>query len=271
MQLPTCAATWRKETAQAIECDTCAQWFHCKCEGVSDATYEVIRDGNSGVAWYCRGCRRGVKKLSDMFKIMITRQIKTEENVEMLMATQVDMKSTMKELETKVDLLQNNSASATEIIRELNERERRQTSLMLFNVPESDEMVPADRVSHDTMELNKFITDKLQVEVPNVKQIIRVGAKNEDGAFRPMKATFEDKGDPSTLMQALKKLDFPTKKKLTIHLALDLTPMQREEGKILRAMRTQRQAELEKTGIKNFKWIILGDTLRKVRIPQENQ
>lgn len=272
-ECPVCKAVVYDDD-KALECDTCCRWFHCSCDLVSDTTYNALdEEVENGLAWYCSGCRCGVKKLSDMFKVMINRQVKTEEDVKTIQRRQDVMHSNVQELEIKVNLLEKNAATASEIIREMKERERRQSSMMIFNVPESEDATSDRRVIHDTVELNKFMTNSLNIseaDIPSTKQIIRVGSKN-GGKPRPMKVTFNQKDSPKTVMQTWNKLDVSVKKTSKVQIALDLTPMQREEGKILRALRNKKQAELTKNGITNFKYVILGDSVRKIRIQTETQ
>lgn len=37
-----------------IECDSCGNWYHCKCIVMTDDQFQTIRDNNTN--WYCNSC-----------------------------------------------------------------------------------------------------------------------------------------------------------------------------------------------------------------------
>ena len=43
-----------KSNQRAIACDDCDQWFHAKCMGISDKSYQQL--GNKSSSWYCTNC-----------------------------------------------------------------------------------------------------------------------------------------------------------------------------------------------------------------------
>jgi hypothetical protein len=47
---------------KGIECDICEQWFHCKCQNVSDETYKVLQKEKT-LHWYCAGCQLGAARI----------------------------------------------------------------------------------------------------------------------------------------------------------------------------------------------------------------
>ena len=48
-----------KAEDKAVPCFTCKQFFHIKCQGVTDIKYEVLSDqsDSAGIVWFCRTCQ----------------------------------------------------------------------------------------------------------------------------------------------------------------------------------------------------------------------
>lgn len=83
---------------------------------------------------------------------------------------------------------------------------------------------------------------------------------------RPLKVTLQSKGVQNEILQKAKNLrgsgDGEARK---LFISPNLTPKQREEGKLLREQRRMKQEELTKEGETDFMWIIKFNRLRKVR------
>ena len=47
---------------KGVQCEICEVWFHCKCQGISDETYKVMKKEQS-LHWYCAGCEKGFAKI----------------------------------------------------------------------------------------------------------------------------------------------------------------------------------------------------------------
>ncbi len=166
-----------KSKDKAIQCATCQLIYHAKCQKVSDAKYEALKEDDGDMFWFCLSCRRTTVNL-----IQTTARI--EERVTSLEVAidQKAEKEDVKELEDKVKKLEksvsekfarledeenvktgqivrkieekiegkieqqldrektdNNkpSASVQEAVDEVKEQERRKSNVVLFNVPES--------------------------------------------------------------------------------------------------------------------------------------
>ena len=43
------------ENENAIQCEICDIWVHCRCQGISEEAYAILKDMNN-LHWYCDGC-----------------------------------------------------------------------------------------------------------------------------------------------------------------------------------------------------------------------
>ena len=62
---------------KAVECEVCRDWFHNKCEEVSDETYKVLQKDKK-VHWYCSSCGKAAKKIYEILLDIESRQAKVE-------------------------------------------------------------------------------------------------------------------------------------------------------------------------------------------------
>ena len=51
------------EKDKALECDVCTQWFHTRCQSVSDKLYEILAEEEGNCSWYCSNCKHGTRNL----------------------------------------------------------------------------------------------------------------------------------------------------------------------------------------------------------------
>ena len=77
-----------KEKDCGVQCDCCIKWFHIKCEGVGKELYQILKEGDNGVKWYCGNC----KSLVDNLMVEV-RKLKEE------------MELGKKEMQNKLDIM----------------------------------------------------------------------------------------------------------------------------------------------------------------------
>ena len=63
---------------KVIGCEVCDRWFHIKCQGVSEETYQLFKR-NTGIHWYCKGYDSGAVKILKAMVSMQQREDKMEE------------------------------------------------------------------------------------------------------------------------------------------------------------------------------------------------
>ena len=67
----------------------CTQWFHIKCENVSIALYEVLKDQKNKCHWFCSSCEVGAKKLYLQITALTSQQINMNKHIDTIQ-NQVD-------------------------------------------------------------------------------------------------------------------------------------------------------------------------------------
>ena len=89
---------------KAVQCEVCEGWFHCDCQEISDATYEVLTH-DSSVHWFCLYCRKGVKLLLQGLSKVEARQDKMEEVLAKIGVRQGNFEDEMCTISTNYDKL----------------------------------------------------------------------------------------------------------------------------------------------------------------------
>ena len=155
----------------------------------------------------------------------------------------------------------------SEIIREIEDRERRQTRIMLYNVPESKREQGVARKAEDTLLVKNICTEDLNMEDLCITDTVRIGKKSEDPhSHRPLRVDLSEKEMKQEILKQagnLRSAVNPVTNK--IYISADLTPVQRTEMKELLKERKIKQEELKLAGETGFTWIIRNDKLTKVR------
>ena len=71
------------ETDNAIQCETCMNWFHIKCQDVSQKKYKFLmsKDGQ-GLHWFCKICEAATLGLIKVVSHLVERINILEEIIE---------------------------------------------------------------------------------------------------------------------------------------------------------------------------------------------
>ena len=77
---------------KGVQCEVCEVWFHCKCQGISDDTYKVMKKELS-LHWYCAGCEKGMAKIMESVIKIQKRQEKLEDEIQKMVQNMIEMKS----------------------------------------------------------------------------------------------------------------------------------------------------------------------------------
>ena len=80
--------------------------------------------------------------------------------------------------------------TASKIVGEYRDMERRQWNLMFFNVPESDTEHSAQRKAND-MDFVLSLIDDIGASPVNIVDVVRLGARSSDRS-RPLRVQFKD-------------------------------------------------------------------------------
>ena len=58
-----CGTCSKVAADDSVQCEICEQWFHNKCQDISDLLYKALHQFGSEIHWYCKTCRSGAEKL----------------------------------------------------------------------------------------------------------------------------------------------------------------------------------------------------------------
>ena len=266
------------EKDKAVSCDICNFWFHKSCQGISDQLYKVLNSQETdSISWYCSGCKRGAKKVmlqlvrirerQDIMEVKIStmedRHDKTDQKVQMI-------ESSVEKLDDQDNTGASELVDPHLAVREIEDRERRKSNIVLFNLPESSSEDAKVRQAADHTDFKSICQSQLDVGVVEVEAAYRLGPKEKNGrGSRPLKVILKDIATKKQILTNAKKLknteDSGTKQ---IAIAPDLTKMQREEMRKLRVLQKSRQEELKRSGDHVHTWIIRDGKLQKVRVKQ---
>ena len=167
--------------------------------------------------------------------------------------TVAELLKTVEELSLKVEELSEKPAPAPQkdsseaemiVVNETEERAKRSSNLMLFNLKESGES--ADEIKRDDGTKLKEIARIMDTNFEALKAI-RIG-KKETGNTRPMKVIFQSCEERNAVLSKAKNLRTSNEEMAkNLVIKMDLTPKQRQEEKQLLAERTKRR---ERKGLK---------------------
>jgi hypothetical protein len=139
-------------------------------------------------------------------------------------------------------------------LQELEDRERRKSNLVVFNIPELGTGTVDDRRQHDVEEL-KTILRELNVETV-LTNPVRLGPKKEDMKYpRPLRITVEKETVKWHILKEAKNLKNAGEEKVrTVFFKRDMTLLERQaDMDLLKALREKREEEELKGGTAKFK------------------
>ena len=182
---PNCG---RKVTdgVDAVECEKCLNWFHCKCQGISKPALNALRKWHGTLLWLCDKCTEAVKEktqpICECNKIkstvskleQITRQNATKlnesiQNQEKIFATQCKVLDKVMKISTNEELQQKNYADA---VKGVGAQVVEQVSKKFDKIPAAS--VPVQRSNEEVACLLDEIQDKecckLNVVIHNLRE-----------------------------------------------------------------------------------------------------
>lgn len=237
------------ESDKALSCDSCQEWECIKCSKMSEALYDLIREGgdNANLKFNCTHCKDPIHLMASMntnIQMVLQNQQKADK-------TLGDLNDRMdrfeKTIEDKIDrkieqgiarsvdkavsdkIRQGIAEEVRACLKETREREHRTANFMIFNSTESASEDNTERKEHDKTAV-KDICEAIGITSLDIKNIIRIGKKGDKS--RPIKVTVGDPKQQKEILKNAKKLkNHPSLGK--IGLSPDLTADQRKERKAL--------------------------------------
>ncbi len=97
-------------TQRSVTCSTCSLKFHTRCVKVSDAKYEMLKEEDTGILWFCRSCIRTtsnmIQHLANM-KIRLNeveaQRLKDHEEIQSITQKLADIEKTLSVVQSEKD------------------------------------------------------------------------------------------------------------------------------------------------------------------------
>lgn len=205
-----CGKTGRN--SDCVTCDICRKLVHTECSDLSRLEIECIRSKSRKIHYYCDKC--------DI--VATINKLKSE-----LDSIKTELKA-VKSNEEKAVHIDTGILSSEKLIAEVEERQRRSYSLVLFNLPEARKDSDVDRASDDTDRAHDIVLPN-DTNHENIKILscTRLGKFNNEKT-RPLRISF---ASPQQAFDVLKRY----KRVRNLYLNRDLTKFQQNESFTIRS------------------------------------
>lgn len=211
-----CKGIINKDVA-VVYCDSCNRVVHRECSDLNASELKVMDlKGKRMLRFFCDDCQAGVK----LIPTLIAKVDALEQELNLL-KRKIEEPSTLPE-ET--------------IVNELQERQKRATNIMIYNMPEN---------TSDFEEVKKITREATNNVVIEVVSVTRVGKANKNGA-RPLKVVYRTSNDAMMVIRKRKSVGRARK----IFIDVDMTALQRKNIKKLQEELQDRKAKGENVVIK---------------------
>ena len=124
------------------------------------------------------------------------------------------------------------SPSATAIVDEYLDRERRKSNLIIYGLPEPTGSTPTERRSYDDANFSSIVNTEFQIDTIEISKSFRLG-KRVEGKNRPLLITLMDNNIRNRILRNAKNLQ-KSSTYSKVFISPDLSPKERASNKILR-------------------------------------
>lgn len=253
------------EGDKGVECDICKNWFHKRCQRVSDGLYDILNsEEGKHVSWYCDHCQVGAQSIMSHILVLNQRQDKLEKRMKSNEDKHVSLEKRVSELEStagNVNSLEDtvkelkqeveNQETRTPQPEELAEREKgivstvcsnvqdrisRQTNIIIYNAPEGNKVLREENRMHDqnqVKEIYKIVTGQNQPELMVKRLGKKMASSGEDIKSRPLLVTLPSKEEKANFMKNLGKLKNSEQPYNSLTIKHDMNREDREQEKQL--------------------------------------
>lgn len=246
-----------KTVANGIDCSACEQWYHWKCQKISEEKFVFLtHPDNADAHWFCSSCNKYAPKIFKMFAAVHSRQDKIEEEVEKVKESVQEVRKELVELtqrvnegnsklgyaeavkthqfEEKLIIEKKVSEEVKMVMEEKVEIDRRKGNIIIWNVKESD--VDDERevgVSPDTEMAKEILRDGLRMDAErHIDEVGRIG-RYQAGKMRPLRIKVKSEESKFEIFKRAKNLKENESFK-KVYITHDLTRKQQAEDKVLR-------------------------------------
>ena len=221
---------------EGVECDACKKKFHKSCTNLKDEEYKILTS-RTRLKWFCQMCESDVEDILNNFEKFkkVSNEISKIKN---------EMDTKILEIEKRVASCEETGSkkSVEQAVQEVNRSmeqnseekeliESKKRNLVYFNVPESTEDSPADRMKYDFGKLEEAYKNEALAH-NDIETLYRVGKRGETN--RPLIVKFKNDQTRSRILGSSSKLNIKHDNEVRpIYVSIDRTPKQREEHKKL--------------------------------------
>ncbi|KAL1447087.1 hypothetical protein WDU94_006591 [Cyamophila willieti] len=219
--------------SEFIQCSKCETPQCYTCADVSVTELAALRKKN--IKFECSACctNEGRKSKEPTDKTLIDVVTAIQQQVTALQVTIQELKNNSMSAQTSQ---QSNCQSndMDDVITEINERNKREKNVIIYDVKESESNDTNERKSHDDRKVKEMVT-KLGLNPVSIKNIIRLGKLDSNSnRDRPMKVTLSTKGEAIAILKN-------SREKQIMAVKNDLTPLQRSKLKTLQSKMKEKQ------------------------------
>lgn len=197
-----------------IKCNSCSLPVHSKCSRLSAMEIKCLGMKNGSLKYFCDACDQGLKDLPEL-KALIRKLLNEVENLKIShtqhSGTQIDNEF---------------------IINEINERNKRASNLIFYNINESESNQIDERIANDLNQVKIVISSILNNtgNQPALVKVIRLG-RYQGNKTRPLKVVLNSISDTFDILKNKNNL---AAHHPTISVSSDRTQHQRDGMKRLR-------------------------------------
>lgn len=249
-----CGFCCQESTSNLATCQGCKLSFCIKCSGLTEGHFKLISDEKQdGFQWNCKSCTNTLPTLENITGTLIeikqmheNRMGNLEKKVENLgseLREEISDKITNIKLEVKNEVKDEMTTNIRNIVdernRELEDRKRRETNLVFFNIQEKNEQNAQAEKQKDEDDVRQVAKD-LGLEDIDITAMFRLGKKIQDKT-RPIKIIIGSRNNKKFLLDNAKHIKSKVTSRLNKTVIVrDQTAEQRNER---RQQRLAKQSE----------------------------
>lgn len=248
---PTCTKDVLR-SEQALQCDLCNIWYHIKCQGVSSEVYKILsKKCNNYIHWFCKLCNANAITTIRLIQEVKADVESTRKTVESLSSELTALKLSYADIVARLSQLEKQKSNGCneEMERKFESFDiyKRKKNLILFNIPEIDEVDDKSAVID--------VLRELSLESTKFDVIGRIGQKSN--RTRPLRITTDSYTNRSEVLSKAKELKTSADLK-HVYINSDLTKLQQLSARKLRdELRKKREEGLTNLGIRRGKIVSL--------------
>ena len=255
----------------AVSCCVCDRWVHKDC-GIDDDEYKLIdkifkKKGSH--FWSCDGCSRGLSKLQQIVSTNVREIATLKERCDDLDIAKDKHTTDIQDANDKISTLSTEVSDLKEkglgdhkndsVYHELDLKESKKANLMLYNVREQDNNLPAIQRKQSDENLVRNIIAETGIAInieSDLKFVARVG-EYSDEKVRPVTVGFRNINNRDKVLISAWKLG-KSKNHHEISISPDLTKIQLSKEKELQQEAKDKNEALTGDDAKNYIWKLIG-------------